>query len=91
MITEYINEKIEKVKTSFVNEFPNQGYTIFINLWNDGDFKIEVRSAIKSDIHHFTYHDSKGDFVLHEFDKDSLIEIEDENGDIYWVDADKFE
>ena len=71
---EEIESIIEQVIQNMIDEIGNKPKSIFINLWEDGDFKVTCRHGENDKIHNFNYHKftNKFEYKIDDFQHDAI-------------------
>ena len=86
-----IEEKSIELKNLMVQMFPDSCSSIFINVWEDGDYRVQCRYGTSLDnIYSFTYHKFEDNIVFKEEQKVYYSMSYDEFGNTFYIE-DKIE
>ena len=85
-MNEKVLEQYKLVEEDFKKRFPNSPYTMMLNIWDDGDFRIVAQYGDNQDILHIVEYDTNRDSIIYytEIIKTSSIKI-DKFGNKYYV------
>ena len=64
-MNERVLEQYKLVEEDFKKRFPNLPYTMMLNIWDDGDFKIEGRHGDNDTLHIVEYYSGRDSIIYY--------------------------